>query len=138
VQGWEYDESDAVIVTTRLMHSSGQWVEASGRMKPMKNDPQGVGSAITYARRYGLQAIAGIPAEDDDGNAATRGNANGHADHVVTGEQLANLVALIEEAKPNREKFFAHFKIAAYRELKQSQYSEAVRLLEGLRSKAAK
>lgn len=37
-----------------------------------KNDMQGLGSAITYARRYGLMAICGIAPEDDDGNAATR------------------------------------------------------------------
>ena len=40
---------------------------------PMKKkDPQAAGSAITYARRYALQAIAGIPSEDDDGNMASK------------------------------------------------------------------
>jgi len=56
---------------TSLIHKSGQ--SLSGRMliKPTKDDMQGIGSAITYARRYGLQAIVGLPAEDDDGNAAS-------------------------------------------------------------------
>jgi hypothetical protein len=39
-------------------------------IKPVKDDPQGIGSAITYARRYSLQAVAGIAADDDDGEAA--------------------------------------------------------------------
>jgi hypothetical protein len=42
-------------------------------MLPMtKQDPQAAGSAITYARRYSLQSIAGIPSEDDDGNYASK------------------------------------------------------------------
>jgi hypothetical protein len=40
-------------------------------LKCAKTDPQGMGSAITYARRYGLQSACGIPSEDDDGNAAS-------------------------------------------------------------------
>lgn len=55
-------------VVTRLMHSSGEWIEC-GFLIPCKQDAHGIGSAITYARRYGLQSVAGIPAEsDDDGN----------------------------------------------------------------------
>lgn len=72
VQGTDWDDNDNVVVVTRLMHSSGQWIESRLRMKPTKNDPQGVGSTITYARRYALQAIAGVPSEDDDGNAGSQ------------------------------------------------------------------
>lgn len=61
-----------VIVVTRLGHSSGQWIQSSLTMKPTKPDPQGIGSAITYARRYALAAMCGIAQEDDDGNAASR------------------------------------------------------------------
>lgn len=56
---------------TLLMHSSGQWVGGRIAIKPVKNDPQGVGSAMTYARRYALMAIVGIASEDDDGNEAS-------------------------------------------------------------------
>jgi len=60
------------VLTTMLMHSSGQWISGSQILNPVKNDPQGIGSAITYARRYGLSAIIGIVSdEDDDGNAAS-------------------------------------------------------------------
>lgn len=61
-----------VIISTILMHSSGEWVSESISLKPRQDDPQSVGSAITYGRRYLLAAMAGIAAdEDDDGNAAT-------------------------------------------------------------------
>ena len=58
-------------VETILMHKSGQWLSNSVLFTPTKQDVQGAGSVITYARRYALQAIAGIPSEDDDGTAAS-------------------------------------------------------------------
>lgn len=57
---------------TRLIHAeSGQWISSTAIIPLPKNDPQGLGSAITYARRYSLCAILGIVTEDDDGNAAS-------------------------------------------------------------------
>jgi len=64
-------EEKLVGVETILMHSSGQWISSKLLLPMTKQDPQAAGSAITYARRYALQAIAGIPSEDDDGNSAT-------------------------------------------------------------------
>jgi hypothetical protein len=61
----------AVSVTTLLMHASGQFIEGTLTLRPTKNDPQGIGSAITYARRYALMAFAGVAPDDDDGNAAS-------------------------------------------------------------------
>ena len=71
MQGAECDDI-GVVVTCRICHNSGQWAESSLRMKPTKNDPQGVGSAITYARRYLLSAMVGVSIEDDDGNEASQ------------------------------------------------------------------
>ena len=62
---------DGVIIETVLLHESGEHISGKLFMKPVKNDPQGIGSAITYGRRYGLQAIAGVCPEDDDGNKAS-------------------------------------------------------------------
>lgn len=65
--------SDGLSLITLLAHSSGEWIRAVYPIRPVKNDPQGIGSAITYARRYALAAISGATAEgeDDDGNAAS-------------------------------------------------------------------
>lgn len=70
IQTTNGDDPDTVTIVTTLVHTSGQWIQGSLRMKPAKNDPQGVGSAITYARRYALAAIVGICPEDDDGEAS--------------------------------------------------------------------
>jgi hypothetical protein len=68
-----HDCDDGVKVETILLHESGE--EYSGgilHVPAAKNDPQGYGSALTYARRYSLMATCGIAPEDDDGNAATK------------------------------------------------------------------
>lgn len=63
---------ECVTVTTRMMHSSGEWIEGDLTLRPVKPDPQGIGSCITYARRYALAAICCIAGdEDDDANSAS-------------------------------------------------------------------
>lgn len=64
--------SGTVVVTTRLLHSSGEWMEADLPMPTGQNGAQGVGSAITYAKRYALMAVLGMASEDDDGGAASK------------------------------------------------------------------
>jgi hypothetical protein len=56
---------------TTIGHKSGQYISVLMSMTPTKNDPQGQGSCLTYMRRYALQSIFGVPAEDDDGNLAS-------------------------------------------------------------------
>lgn len=68
-----YSNGD-VVLTTIIMHKSGQWMSSSMSMPVVKKDPQGVGSAVTYCRRYSLAAICGITQEDDDGNEASNNN----------------------------------------------------------------
>jgi len=68
-------EGDLVGVLTVLMHKGGHSISSKLLLKPAKNDPQGVGSTITYARRYSLSAILGVASEDDDdGNNASQPN----------------------------------------------------------------
>lgn len=67
------DVESGVGVRTTLLHSSGQYISGVVRMTPSKNDPQGIGSAITYARRYSLSAILGLATEEDDDGAAASG-----------------------------------------------------------------
>ncbi|OOZ76553.1 recombinase [Bacillus cereus] len=67
-----------VTLKTLLLHESGEWLESDElTMKPVKNDPQAVGSCITYARRYSLAAFLSLnTGEDDDGNGAIYGKGN--------------------------------------------------------------
>lgn len=92
-QGTDIDEQGGVIVETLLMHKSGEWIEGRLRMMPVKADPQGIGSCITYARRYGLQAIVGVPADDDDGNAASGNETNANGTKKHQGESAKSVPA---------------------------------------------
>jgi hypothetical protein len=85
-------------VETIILHESGEFISNEFLLKCAKVDPQGMGSAITYARRYGLQAACGIPSEDDDGNAAsapepkmTPKEANSKLDAAKTIDKLVDL-----------------------------------------------
>jgi len=63
-------EGNKVTVETVLLHTSGQLISEALSVTAKEDSPQAVGSAITYARRYGLAAIVGVAPEDDDGEAA--------------------------------------------------------------------
>lgn len=66
-------DEHGVYVETTLLHESGEWISASMRISPKSDtNPQDQGSAISYARRYSLQSMVFIPAEDDDAEKATQ------------------------------------------------------------------
>ena len=93
-------------VYTQLTHVSGQWMRSEVPMILAKQDPQGVGSAITYARRYGMAAMLNMVQEDDDGNAAIDSrelpHENGAKPNAVStqkaGEKRANQIKEYHEA----------------------------------------
>ena len=65
-------------LTTILIHGeSGEWISSTYEMRPVKDDPQGRGSCITYQRRYALASVLSLNIdEDDDGNKATYPSGN--------------------------------------------------------------
>ena len=67
-----FEDDTGVTVETVFLHSSGETIRGGKFHVPAsKQDPQGYGSALTYARRYSLMTACGIAAEDDDGNSAS-------------------------------------------------------------------
>lgn len=66
----EINENGRLNITTMLAHSSGQYISSTLTMTVTKLDPQAIGSAITYGRRYALAAMVGLAQEDDDGEKA--------------------------------------------------------------------
>lgn len=71
IQSPDFDGENMFLRTT-VLHVSGDKIEGRYPIRPSKNDPQGVASAITYARRYSISAMLGVIADDDDdGNAAS-------------------------------------------------------------------
>lgn len=79
-------------LTTRLLHSSGEWIQDTAVCPLQKNDPQGLGSAITYLRRYCLTSIVGLYSSDseDDGE-ATRMDAEDYIIKINSSKNLEEL-----------------------------------------------
>ncbi len=97
VQTVQSSELDEVRVETMILHSSGEWISCGVLALPVsKNDAQGYGSALTYARRYSLSAAVGVAPEDDDGNAAVaaKPNAKDWSKHSEALNAAATLEAL--------------------------------------------
>lgn len=72
-------------VTTMLIDASGEYLSSTIKLNPTKPDPQGVGSAVSYARRYAYASILGLVSdEDDDGNEASKPKKETHLESGVT------------------------------------------------------
>ena len=73
-QAVEMTEAGTSLLVTRLCHSSGQWLESAMPLMMQRQDMQGLGSAITYARRYSLSALVGVTQTDDDAESTINRN----------------------------------------------------------------
>jgi len=95
------EDSTGVTVETVFVHESGEMLECGKLHVPAsKQDPQGYGSALTYARRYSLMAAAGIAPEDDDGNAASKVKVSATKTDLVPPSRMAivaDVAAAIDE-----------------------------------------
>lgn len=143
---------DGDTLRTILAHKSGEWVSSTIALRSAKNDMQGLGSAITYARRYALAALVGVSAEDDDGNAASRRTARRdeqepqHDNEAAlpiaasaSADQIAQLRAL--EAELGEETFSlakvcAAFRASAIEQLNIHQAQQAISRAESRRRQA--
>lgn len=96
-------------LVTRLMHNSGEWLEAEYEMQPTKNTPQEIGSCITYMRRYALGSILGLNIdEDDDGNAASKPTAQPQQTMNEQKQLAMNDVKNAKTAKEVEDVWFQH------------------------------
>lgn len=93
------EDEQGRFVKTILAHISGESVECRVPLIVSKNDMQSYGSAVTYARRYGLMSMAGIAPEDDDGNAAAKAPPKEEAKPAVTAQAIASGKEYLEEAE---------------------------------------
>lgn len=94
-----HEDSTGVTVETLFIHESGEQMSCGKLHVPAsKQDPQGYGSALTYARRYSLMAACGIAPEDDDGNAASKTSKPSAvvANPTLNDQQISQISALLD------------------------------------------
>ena len=117
-------------VTTLLMHHSGQWIEGTASSPVPKLDPQGVGSATTYLRRYSAAAMLYLTQADDDGEAA-RPQAAPAPIKRATAEQAAALAALAvnPEMKDRITKALAFYKAESFSALAEEHAATILKKL---------
>jgi len=112
-------------VDTMLIHSSGQSLKCSVHLRVAKDDMQGLGSAITYARRYGLMSMAGISPEDDDGNSASKAPPLAS----VTAEQFTKLNDLIGTTEADEPALLKYFGASSLEQFPANKFDAAVKML---------
>lgn len=121
-----------VSVETLLMHGSGQWVSSTVSAPVTKQDAQGVGSAITYCRRYALAAVCGLAQEDDDGNAAVGGGSKKPAAKLVGDKEVEQLRQAVTVAGIEESDLCKKVRIGALEELELSRFAGAMDYLKKL------
>jgi hypothetical protein len=123
VQGTDTTDS-GIVVVTRLIHKSGQWMES--RFPISYDKPQAMGSAYTYARRYSLSAMCAISAdEDDDANAANDKPVAAPASATISAEQFRTLADLIEQTGTDEAKLLTFVKGDSLETLNVAQFRAA-------------
>lgn len=100
-----------VSVETVLMHSSGEWMSSAVSAPVTKQDAQGVGSAITYCRRYSLAAVAGIAQEDDDANSAVGPKPKAATKPTLAPERFAAALEAISKGTYTAAKLAAEYQL---------------------------
>ena len=126
-------ESGAPVLVTRIIHTSGEHIEGEFPLVCKDpNDPQKLGSAVTYARRYALSAALGITADDDDGQAAA-----GHTPAPALKQQakpasnsMADLFAAHKLAYPKAVEDLIGKPVAQWTENDKTTAREAIKKLQ--------
>ena len=113
---------------TRLMHSSGQWLQQTMTMPVSKPDPQGICSALTYMRRYALAAVVGVYQDDDDGNGASLAPRERPA--TLTDEELSKIRLLCVSTHTDSESIANHFGKKELHEVERLHFTKIVQSLE--------
>ena len=136
--------NDKSILETTLYHTSGEWISGTQLVNPVKDDPQSLGSAISYARRYSLSAILGIVTdEDDDANIATKPEAKAEPKPKsettaqtkgdITPAQIKKIYASVKEKGITADQAKTYLKEVFNKiSTKELTISEASRLIEDI------
>jgi len=127
-----------VMVETVLMHESGEWISETASSPITKQDAQGVGSAITYLRRYSLAAFAGVAQEDDDANASIGSKTPAKAaqaplqEAVITSEQVATVREYLAKTNMNEAEFVAQGGYQSAEQIYAKDYPKVMKILKNL------
>ena len=124
------DDTGRFVETIMIHGESGEQLSCRVPLIVGKNDMQGYGSAVTYARRYGLMAMAGIAPEDDDGNAAAKAAPKQEPPKPSNADQFQEMNDLIFDTETDEVKFCAYWKVDELNQMNAKQAAEAIAMLK--------
>lgn len=127
-----HEQSGGVCIETCVHHSGGESLSFGKLFVPAsKNDAQGYGSALTYARRYSLMTAFGVCPEDDDGNAASKTPPVQTApEPVITEDQRILLMTLAEQSGADMKAFCTYYQVDGLPQLPAAAFNHAKQSLE--------
>ena len=140
VTQWPSYADGLVSVETLLTHKTGEWISNTASAPADKLTAQGVGSAITYLRRYSLAALAGIAQEDDDGNAASEREAKrapAKASPKIDTERAALIDNNLQAIGKTAEEICAAMKVERLTDLTEAQAEKVEARIRALAEEAA-
>ena len=132
------DEHGRFVETILIHGESGESLTCRVPLIVSKNDMQGYGSAVTYARRYGLMAMAGIAPEDDDGNAAAKAAPKQEPPKPISAGQFQEMNDLIFDTETDEVKFCAYWKVDELNQMNAKQATDAIAMLKKKKAQAPK
>lgn len=142
-------EGTALILQTRLGHSSGQWIVSNVEVKPLKTDIQSLGSYLTYLRRYQYASLVGVITGegDDDGEAAmpaarattSQSPINPQKDNsIITKDQLEVLSSELSAAPEILDSVLKGFKITKLSDLSSFYYAPCLARIRSIKKSKEK
>lgn len=121
-------QNNIMTLVTRLSHSSGEWLEQTMTCPVGKPDPQGIGSCLTYMRRYALAAVVGVYQDDDDANSASYAPKERPA--TLTDEELGRIKMLAVATHSDVAKIAQFYGKKELHEIERLHFNKIVEQLE--------
>ncbi|CAM3778784.1 ERF family protein [Alkalicoccus chagannorensis] len=129
------NDDGTMTVKTMLLHESGEFMESEGiTLRLAKNDPQGAGAGVTYARRYDLCAFLSLnTGDDDDGNSASQPPQNNQQPKKVTAKQADQLKESAQELAELRgvdtNDVYQHLNVSNMQNLTENDFKQIMNKL---------
>jgi hypothetical protein len=121
-------QNNIMTLVTRISHSSGEWLEQTMTIPVGKPDPQGIGSCLTYMRRYALAAVVGVYQDDDDANSASYAPKERPA--TLTDDELAKIKVLAVATHSDVAKIAQFYGKKELHEIERLHFNKIVEQLE--------
>lgn len=141
VQTTDGREDGVIEIITTLIHSSGEWMRGRLPIRPMKQDPQSTGSAITYGRRFALASMVGVCPSDDDAEVTMGRTYNTSRIITINKDQVMKISNLVNQLGVNQDDFMKWLRtnpqlsnIKSYSELPQTHFNVAMEALNKKRT----